>query len=658
MDWLMPAESNIRTDLNLGGGGGFDSIYKPYSVEPLVSRYNFGSVTSNTGSNGLGSTLAPGGGVPGGLAPLNPRRNTINSLRNLGRNAALDDIDELTLAVETKNFLGSQAIPIPSTNYLQPNGVANGNNQTENGSNFLNDMYADTNGLYGTGNQDTMLIGGNPLLNNNRGPGGMGSNLYQNGNYNGNFMSNPAPASLSTIYGQPIMNTNQNLGSVVGSNGNSDTHDYLASPTKMFLSNPLFNKDLNSNNNNGINGLAPKLRNNGSSEHRSSDYDPYQSLKYQPNQFRSLSNGSYQGLQPLGQQFTESPNHNNHQQRLIQYQNRVMQDQQYQPSNMMMNNNNNYANNFNGGMNDYGQLPPQPKPYTNGNYGNGSNGSIYAQNNNNNNNNGYYDQFSNDNDWNIMFNDNQMKKKHYSELSIQSTSADPLNSNAPTPLVNTNGRRQASNNNNNQQYQSNFQKNLVNTNSMKPMEGVNNKKPNGNSLPGIKQNNYQTNTNRSNNQPTNQSQRTRRNGSNEFINNIYSASSIKSGPNQSNRSQKNDPYNVSSNLNNQTRENKVKSKSLNNGLNEHRDNYFDVLNYNDHNDINEFNSPSNNGGFNYVDDNQFINNYQQKNGNTNGYQNGNGKLKRNPTINGNGSLPGVKNQGDDFYRKFELKVIK
>jgi hypothetical protein len=95
MDWLVP-QDNIRADLNLGG---FDSMYKPYAVEPLVSRFSY--TTPSSLAQSIGSN-------PGS----NRRAQGMSRLRN----AALDDIDELTLAVETKNFLGSKAVAMPTYN--------------------------------------------------------------------------------------------------------------------------------------------------------------------------------------------------------------------------------------------------------------------------------------------------------------------------------------------------------------------------------------------------------------------------------------------------------------------------------------------------------------------------------------------------------------
>jgi hypothetical protein len=96
MDWLVP-QDNIRPDLN---NIGYDTLYKPYAVEPLVSRFSY-NTPSSLGGQPIGSN-------PGS----NRRAQGMSRLRN----AALDDIDELTLAVETKNFLGSKAVAMPSYN--------------------------------------------------------------------------------------------------------------------------------------------------------------------------------------------------------------------------------------------------------------------------------------------------------------------------------------------------------------------------------------------------------------------------------------------------------------------------------------------------------------------------------------------------------------
>jgi hypothetical protein len=99
MDWLTPQEG-LRNDLNLGGH--YDSLYKPYTVEPLVSRYSYnGSSGSYNGSSGLAGTSNSIGRRPG--------------VNRVARTVALDDIDELTLAVETKNFLGNKAVVLPTS---------------------------------------------------------------------------------------------------------------------------------------------------------------------------------------------------------------------------------------------------------------------------------------------------------------------------------------------------------------------------------------------------------------------------------------------------------------------------------------------------------------------------------------------------------------
>ena len=132
MEWLVP-NNNIRHEINLG----YDTLYKPYTVEPLVSRFSYGSsISSNSNSN------------LNGISSLAPRPS--NNNRGIARNAALDDIDELTLAVETKNFLGNKAVSIPGYNPVLGNNPFATTTTTVNDSLYTNIYDNPTNALFQT----------------------------------------------------------------------------------------------------------------------------------------------------------------------------------------------------------------------------------------------------------------------------------------------------------------------------------------------------------------------------------------------------------------------------------------------------------------------------------------------------------------------------
>jgi hypothetical protein len=351
--------------------------------EPLNGALLAASKNTNdlTGIGGLGSTFGKTSlysNYYSDYDPLISRYKARAAYFNRPTDPLLfDDFDDLTLEVEANSILSSRYRPSNQTRYIPSYYDLNKTSFNNNNNNNAN----------------------NGLINN-------ANNILDNDDFDDNI--NNTKASIPQQ--PPGLRNKNNNNNINFKNNNSKLNPKLASQLQPRLNNN------NNNNNTNTNANIQSNLNNSSPIIYQQKFQPIPFNQPASNHSNILVNASNPNLQIQA--------HNSQQQRFLQYQQRIMQQQQQQQQQQPQLQSNE-------GLSELEILKIKQQQdrqqllaaIANNQVGPKSNNSI-----------------NNDAQNNLNYNANLFRQynKQYSETSIPSTNADPLNSNSPTPPMLTN----------------------------------------------------------------------------------------------------------------------------------------------------------------------------------------------------------------------------